>query len=66
MLGKLWAFVRKHLVNEVPDEMSACLDCGAIQCKDHEFLSCPYRLDRAAALKAAQSPAACDTSPPKH
>ena len=32
MRSKLWTFVREHLVGEVPDEMSACMECDAVQC----------------------------------
>lgn len=52
MLRKLWIYVREQLVAEVPDEMSACLDCGAIQCLAGKFDNCPTRLARAAALQA--------------
>jgi hypothetical protein len=52
MSYNLRTFIREHLVDEVPDEMSACLDCGAIQCRDGRYEDCPNRLARAAALKA--------------
>jgi hypothetical protein len=39
-------------MTEVPDEISACLDCGKVQCVDKAFRTCPNRLARAAALKA--------------
>jgi hypothetical protein len=56
MLGKLWAFVKKHIVGEVPDEMAACLDCGIAQCRDNRYETCSNRLIRAAALGAMQAP----------
>jgi hypothetical protein len=50
---KLWEFLRRHLVEEVPDEMSSCLDCGAVQCRDEQYATCANRLAREAALRAA-------------
>jgi hypothetical protein len=48
VLGKLWEFLKRHLVEEVPDEMSSCLDCGAVQCRDEQYETCPNRLAREA------------------
>jgi hypothetical protein len=50
MLGKLWARVKAHIVEDVPDDMSACLDCEALQCRDDQYETCPRRLIRAADL----------------
>jgi hypothetical protein len=58
MLKRLWAWATQHVVSDVPAEISACLDCGKIQCVDSEFRNCPTRLARAAALKAMQRDAA--------
>jgi hypothetical protein len=43
---------RRHIVADVPDELSACLECGAIECVEGTFRDCPRRLERVAALKA--------------
>jgi hypothetical protein len=55
MRRKLWTFVRRHLVDDVPDEMSACLECGAVQCRQDKYETCPNRLAHAEALRAARS-----------
>jgi hypothetical protein len=66
MLGKLWTVVMKHIVGEVPDEMSACMDCGAVQCCSEQYATCSYRLARFAALRVMQHegqfPAATDAA----
>jgi len=54
MLGWLRTFFNTQIVTSVPDEMSACLDCGAIHCANDKFRGCPYRLSRAASLRAAR------------
>ncbi|MDR3533742.1 MAG: hypothetical protein P4L90_24670 [Rhodopila sp.] len=56
MFAYLRTIVRRHIVSEVPDELSACLDCGAVQCLETEFRTCPTRLARATALDALQPP----------
>ena len=43
---------RRHIVADVPDELSACLECGAVQCVEGTFRNCRVRLERVAALKA--------------
>jgi hypothetical protein len=50
--GKLWEFLTTRLVEDVPDELSSCLDCGAFQCRDEQYETCPNRLAREAALRA--------------
>lgn len=55
MLGKFWTFVSRQLVGDVPDEMSACLDCSAVQCRDNRFETCPHRLAEATALRAMRA-----------
>lgn len=55
MFRELWTFLKGHLVEEVPDEMAACLDCGEIDCRAGCYDTCPSRLSRAAALRAARS-----------
>jgi len=55
MFGALWTFVRNHIVDEVPDEMSACLECRDLDCRDSRYETCPNRLQRAAALRTMRS-----------
>jgi hypothetical protein len=43
---------RRYIVDDVPNELSACLECGAIHCSESEFRNCPHRLQRVAALEA--------------
>jgi hypothetical protein len=52
MLARLWRVLSRNIVTDVRDEISACLDCGVVQCVEKEFRTCPNRLARAAALKA--------------
>jgi hypothetical protein len=55
MLREVWkTFVRNHIVARVPDEMSACLDCGAVQCINGQYATCPSRLAEVAVLKATR------------
>lgn len=54
MTAALKAFVSKHIVAEVKDEMDACLDCNVAQCLSNRYLSCPHRLEHAAAQSAAR------------
>ncbi len=54
MRNTLWTFLKRHLVGEVPDEMASCLECNAVQCTDDQYLTCPNRLARLAALNAIQ------------
>ncbi|MDR3535501.1 MAG: hypothetical protein P4L71_03280 [Acetobacteraceae bacterium] len=53
MNGRFQAFLTQHIVAEVPTEMEACLDCDAIHCAEARYRTCPRRLERAAALVAA-------------
>ena len=57
MWEKLQNVIRQHIVSDVPIEMEACLECGAVQCLDGKYQTCQYRLAREAALKAARMPA---------
>ena len=52
MFARLWARVKAWIVEEVPDEMSACLDCGAMQCCDGRYRTCPDRLKMSEGSKA--------------
>ncbi len=45
-------FVRRHIVDEVPDEMSACLDCSVADCSHERYRACQHRLEVAAWTKA--------------
>ena len=56
MLSKMIrTFIKRSIVAEVPDEMAACLDCGAVECSHGKYENFPYRLARVAALSAAPS-----------
>jgi hypothetical protein len=57
MRSKLWTFVREHLVGDVPDEMSACLQCSAVQCRQDKYETCPNRLRHVEALRAMKASA---------
>ncbi len=52
MFGRLWRFLGRQVVENVPDELSACLECSAVQCVDSQWRNCPRRLARVADLKA--------------
>jgi hypothetical protein len=56
MLGRIWSFLSKQVVTDVPDELSACMECGVTQCPDDRFRTCPRRLAQAAALRTARPP----------
>ncbi|HBK09460.1 MAG TPA: hypothetical protein DDZ81_26960 [Acetobacteraceae bacterium] len=62
MLRKLWAWASSQIVTDVPAEISACLDCGQVQCLDSQFRNCPNRLARSASLKAMSNKTASATS----
>ena len=50
MTGFIQRFIRKYIVTEVPNAMSACLDCKVVQCTADEWESCANRLARKATL----------------
>lgn len=56
-MSKIHDFVVKHLVADVPDAMSACLDCGFVQCLNEKWETCANRLARQAGLIAMQAAA---------
>ena len=62
MFDWLRRFFERHVVADVPDELSACLECGEIQCVDSKFSNCPNRLARVAALKASRLGAEGETT----
>jgi hypothetical protein len=49
---KIWNFIIARMSVEVPDEMSACLDCDEIQCSYARYENCANRLAMAAAMRA--------------
>ena len=55
VLDWLRRFFGRYVVDDVPDELSACLDCGRVECAESKFQSCPNRLARAAALKTERA-----------
>lgn len=55
MFSKVRSFVRTHVIDDVPDEIDACLDCGVVQCLDSRYDCCPHRLAQAAAACAART-----------
>jgi hypothetical protein len=66
MPGGFWrTVIRRHLVDEAPDEMAACLECNVTDCDQGRYASCPIRLAYLAEAKryaAAHLPA----GPPTH
>jgi hypothetical protein len=55
MFQRFLAFLTRHIVAEVPDEIAACMECGVIQCVEGKFRNCPNRLARVTALKAMRT-----------
>jgi hypothetical protein len=52
MFKRFLAYLTRHIVTDVPDEISACIECSVTQCVEGKFRNCPNRLARFAALKA--------------
>ena len=50
MSGDLSAFIKRNFIDEVPDEMGACLTCGAVRCLEDKYQACAYRLEFAEAM----------------
>jgi hypothetical protein len=48
--GIIRSFIEKYIVTEVPNAMSACLDCKVVQCTADEWETCANRLARKASL----------------
>jgi len=44
-------FIRRNIVDTVPDAMEMCLSCGRPACSAVEFAACAPRLARAEALR---------------
>ncbi len=55
MTGKFQDFIVNHLIAEVPDELSACLDCGFVECTNEKWETCANRLARLAAIRAMRA-----------
>ena len=47
-------FIKRHLVDNVPDEMDLCLTCRKAHCSGAEYRNCEPRKARAAELVAAR------------
>jgi hypothetical protein len=62
-VSKIRDFVVKYIAADVPDALSACLDCGFVQCLNEKWDSCPNRLAREAALCAMHAAAAPAAEP---
>nr|WP_294544596.1 hypothetical protein [uncultured Rhodopila sp.] len=62
-MSKIRDFVVKYIAADVPDALSACLDCGFVQCLNEKWDSCPNRLAREAALCAMHAAAAHAAEP---
>jgi hypothetical protein len=56
-------FIRRNVVDTVPDDMDMCLSCGKPSCSAAEFAACRPRLERAAELErvAVDYPTTSDT-----
>jgi hypothetical protein len=55
MLREAWRrFVRRYIVDDVADEMDACLDCDETECPEERYKTCPRRLASVERLRQAQ------------
>ena len=52
-LERIRDFIRRNVVDTVPDEMDMCLSCGRPACSAGEYARCAPRLARAAELRRA-------------
>jgi hypothetical protein len=52
VLERLWRFLSRQIVADVPDAYAACQDCLTSECNRDKFEHCEYRLAREAALQA--------------
>ena len=50
MTGAIRHFIEKYIVADVPNAMSACLDCKVVQCTADEWETCANRLARKSTL----------------
>jgi hypothetical protein len=49
------AFVKRNVIDTVPNEMAACLDCDEVKCSGDQFEHCAVRLATADSLGAAET-----------
>jgi len=57
MLSAEWrTLARKYIAYDIPTEMAACFDCGAVRCLGDVYEACPVRLARATAAQTARMP----------
>lgn len=55
MLRQAWRrLIKRHIVDAVPDEMAACLDCGETVCPREKYQTCQYRLRFAESYRQAR------------
>jgi hypothetical protein len=52
-LDRIRNFIRRNVVDTVPDAMDMCLSCGKPACSAAEFATCGPRLAREAELRRA-------------
>jgi hypothetical protein len=51
----IWrAFVTRNVIDNVPNEMAACLDCDEVKCSGDRYDHCAVRLATADALETFQ------------
>jgi hypothetical protein len=48
-------FVKRNVIDNVPNEIAACLDCDELKCSGERYDHCPVRLTTADALDAVQT-----------
>ena len=53
--------VKRNVIDNVPNEMAACLDCDEVQCSGERYDHCAVRLATADALETFRD----ETNPPK-
>jgi hypothetical protein len=51
MRDRIRSFLKRNLIDTVPDEMDQCLDCGRPRCSAAEYRACAARLARADELR---------------
>ena len=52
-LNRIRDFIRRNVVDTVPNDVDMCLSCGKPACSAADFTACRPRLDRAAELGRA-------------
>jgi hypothetical protein len=55
MFEAIKSFIRKDIAAEVPDDLSACMDCDSVDCPEEKFKTCPNRLARLTELKTLKT-----------